>query len=310
MATIVVTEYMAAPGRTAMEARHDVRYDPDLHADPARLRVFAADAAALIVRNRTLVDLSLLDAAPSLVAVGRLGAGLDNIDTAACATRGIAVHPAAGANAIAVAEYVIGALLVLARSALSVTDMVIAGDWPREHVLGRELAGKRLGLIGFGAIAREVASRALGIGMQVGAFDPFIPQGDPTWSLVDRVSIDELVAAADAISIHVPLTEDTRRLIDQSRIAAMRPGAVLVNTSRGGIVDETALAAALRRGALGGAALDVFEHEPLDASDGAIFAGLSNVILSPHVAGHTEEANDRISEVVAAAVLRTLDGTE
>jgi (S)-sulfolactate dehydrogenase len=173
--------------------------------------------------------------------------------------------------------------------------------------VGRELAGKQLGLIGFGTIARAVASRAHALDMRVAAFDPFIPEDDPAWVLAGAMPLDELIATSDAISIHVPLTTGTHRLINEERISTMRAGAVVVNTSRGGIIDEAALATSLRSGALGGAALDVFDQEPLDAAGGARFTGLPNLILSPHVAGHTEEANDRVSEVVAAAVLRTLD---
>jgi (S)-sulfolactate dehydrogenase len=309
MATIVVSEYMAAPGLAELEDRHHVIYDPVLHAEPHQLRAALSDAAALIVRNRTQVDATLLDAAAGLVAVGRLGVGLDNIDTAACHARGIAVSPALGANAVAVAEYVLGSLLVLARPALSVTEAVRAGNWPRDAIVGRELAGKQLGLIGFGAVARAVASRALGLEMQLAAFDPFIAEDESVWSLATRMSLDGLMATSDAISIHVPLTPETYRLLNEDRIAMMRPDAVVINTSRGGIVDEAALAAALRSGTLGGAALDVFEHEPLDARGGATFADVPNLILTPHVAGHTEEANERISRVVATAVLQTLDDT-
>jgi (S)-sulfolactate dehydrogenase len=308
VATIVVSEFMATAGRAMLEERHTVRYDPALHAEPDRLRGLLGDAAALIVRNQTEVDAGLLGAAPRLLTVGRLGAGLDNIDLAACEARDVTVHTAGGANAIAVAEYVVGALLLLARGALRMTDVTVAGAWPRDQVAGHELAGRQLGLIGFGAIAREVAVRAAALGMQVAASDPYLPATDPAWSLAESVPFPRLLASSDAVSIHVPLTNDTRGLLDGPALAALPAGALLVNTSRGGIVDETALIAALRSGALGGAALDVFASEPLDAAAGARFADIPNVILSPHVAGHTPEANERISRTVATAVLAALDG--
>jgi (S)-sulfolactate dehydrogenase len=297
---------MAESGRAELDTQHQVIYDPDLHADAGRLHASLEKAAAVIVRNRTRIDPPLLEAAPQLVAVGRLGVGLENIDVEACTARGIAIHPAVGANAVAVAEYVIGSLLILARPVLQATASVLGGDWPRDTIRGTELSGKRLGLIGFGAIAREVATRARGLQMETTAHDPFIPEADQAWSLARRTALDELITTSDALSIHVPLTSETQHLLDESRLGSMRPGAFLINTSRGGIVDEVALARALRSGALGGAALDVFEREPLDAAGGATFGGLPNVILTPHVAGHTDEANARISRVVAAAVLKTL----
>ena len=162
MADIVITEFMDAGAVESLRAGFDVHYDPDLHEDPAGIAVMLGPARALIVRNRTRVDAALLTAAPRLVAVGRLGVGLDNIDLDACAERGVSVHPATGANVVAVAEYVIAATLMMLRGAYHATGRVLAGEWPRNALIGREASGKTLGIVGFGAIGRAVAQRAGG----------------------------------------------------------------------------------------------------------------------------------------------------
>ncbi len=242
-----------------------------------------------------------------LACVGRLGVGLDNIDTAACAARGIAVYPATGANDQAVAEYVIAAVMILLRRAYHARASVASGSWPREALIGREVAGKTLGLIGFGAIAREVARRASALGMDVAAHDPFLAEDDPAWELSKLLSLNDLLREAHAVSLHVPLTEGTRHLIGPDQVSLMREGAVLINAARGGVVDETALIAGLREGSLGGAALDVFETEPLTLEAGARFAGIENLILTPHIAGLTEESNIRVSTLVADRVITHLE---
>jgi (S)-sulfolactate dehydrogenase len=172
--------------------------------------------------------------------------------------------------------------------------------------MGRELAGKRLGLVGYGAIARVTARMARGLGMSVAAYDPLLPADDAAWGETLRQSLPELLAASEVVSLHVPLPDATRDMIDAAGLAAMKRGAILVNAARGGVVDEAALVAALRSGHLGGAALDVFAREPVDAAAGALFAGVPNLILTPHIAGVTEESNVRVSAVTAAAVARHL----
>ena len=285
----------------------DVQYDPTLVDDRAALLADTGSSAGpVIVRNRTQVDSELLDHAPNLKVVGRLGVGLDNIDLGACKSRDVAVCPATGANDVAVAEYAITAALILLRGAWSATDRMIAGEWPRTDLMGREISGKRLGLIGFGSIARQVAARAVALGMAVSAFDPYLAPGDPAWSDVRAATLPDLAADCDVISVHVPLTDETRHLIGVEFIRSMRAGAILINTARGGVVDESALIEALRDGRLGGAALDVFESEPLDDESGAAFAGVPNLLLTPHIAGITEEANQRVSLVTAQNVLKHL----
>ncbi|MCX7333704.1 MAG: 3-phosphoglycerate dehydrogenase, partial [Hyphomicrobiales bacterium] len=196
------------------------------------------------------------------------------------------------------------------RGAYGASAAVAAGAWPRNALMGREIAGKRLGLVGFGAIARETARRAAALGMAVAAHDPFVAADDPAWNPatgpVQSRALDALIAQSDVLSLHVPLTDRTRGLIDAAALARMPKGAILINAARGGVVDEAAVARALRSGHLGGAALDVFDREPLDAAAGAVFADVPNLILTPHIAGVTQESNVRVSAVTAQAVRRHL----
>lgn len=309
MARIVISEFMdeAAIGRHL--AGHDVVYDPKLVDQPDRLAAETADADALIVRNRTQVRGALLQDAKRLKCVGRLGVGLDNIDLAACKARGVAVIPATGANDVSVAEYVIASAMALLRGLTFATPGVAAGAWPRAAFsAGREISGKRLGLVGFGSIARETARRGFALGMKVAAHDPFVAEDDSVWDMVERLDLGPLLESSDVVSLHVPLTGDTRGMIDAAAIARMKRDAILVNAARGGVVDEAAVAAALKEERLGGAALDVFEEEPLGPARAAVFAGAPNLILTPHVAGVTAESNKRVSAVVAKAVAGRLKG--
>jgi (S)-sulfolactate dehydrogenase len=311
MAAIVITEFMDEDA-IGILADHDVLYDATLVDRRADLSAALGEARALIVRNRTQVDAALLAAAPKLAAVGRLGVGLDNIDVAACKARGIAVYPATGANDAAVVEYVIAAMLVLLRGVFAATDAVLTGAWPRTQLMGHEAGGKRLGLIGFGAIGRKVGACAAALGMQVAGYDPHVPAGDAAWTRnwgnVAALDLDRLLRDSDVVSLHVPLTEDTRNLLDRARIARMKRGAILINAARGGVLDEAAMAEALRAGALGGAALDVFTQEPLTKEQGQVFAGCPNLLLTPHIAGLSLEANTRVSRLVAEKIRDHLAG--
>jgi (S)-sulfolactate dehydrogenase len=300
---VVVSEFMAPAGIALLTGRVVLVDDATLVGDRSRLLAEVADADALIVRNRTQVDAALLDAAPRLRVVGRLGVGTDNLAMDELAARGIAVHIATGANAVSVAEHVIGAVLVLSRPALRATEAVVAGAWPREALIGRELAGRTLGLLGLGATARAVAQRALALGMQVVASDPMVADGGAQVRMVD---LDELLSLADVVSVHAPLLDSTRGLIGAAAIARMPAGAIVVDTSRGGIVVHDAVIAALRSGHLAGAAFDVFEEEPLTAELAARYAGVPGLLLTPHLAGVTHESNVRVSEVVAEAVAHEL----
>lgn len=300
---IVISEFMDTAAVDALRARFDVIYDPQLVDQPAALEAALPDADAWIVRNRTQVNAKMLSMAPALKVVGRLGVGLDNIDVQTCKSRNIEVIPAVGANSLAVAEYVIATCMILLRRSYTFTSEVANGQWPRAQLsTGRETAGKTLGLVGFGGIGQLVARLAQSLGMQVIAYDPALPDNAQIWqtSSVQARPLDELLGEADVVSLHVPLIDSTRKLFDGDRLGKMKPGAVLINTARGGIVDEAALGLALKSGHLGGAAMDVFDDEPLPAA--TALAGIPNLILTPHIAGVTAEANCRVSSLIADRV--------
>lgn len=304
---VLITEFMDEAAVASLRAKFTVRHDAQLAEDRGRLRDILGDADALIVRNRTQVNAELLAHATRLRVVGRLGVGLDNIDVPACKARGIEVIPATGANALAVAEYVVCTMMALLRGAYLSSAAVARGEWPRAKLgEGRETAGKTLGIVGFGDIGRLTAKLALALGMRVVATDAFVPAEAPVWRErnVEFRPLDALLMESDVISLHVPLTNETRHLIDAARLARMKRGAVLINTARGGVVDEGALAAALQSGQLAGAALDVFENEPLAA--GMPLAAAPNLLLTPHIAGVTHESNVRVSALIAERVAQAL----
>ncbi len=307
MARIVITEFMDGRAVAQISAVHDVLYDPTLVDDAPRLAAEAKSADVIIVRNRTQVRGDLLAALIQCKVVGRLGVGLDNIDVTACEVRGMKVIPATGANALSVAEYVVGTAMLLLRGVYQSSGTVANGKWPRNALSnGREVGGKTMGLIGFGFIGQLTARLAQGLGMSVMAYDAMMAADHPAFATsgVRCASLDEVIAAADVVSLHVPLVESTKGLFNAGRIAAMKPGAVLINTARGGIVDEVALGLALKSGQLGGAAIDVFGAEPLPVA--AHFQDCPNLILTPHVAGVTSESNERVSFLIADKVLEAL----
>ena len=310
MPEIVISEFIDQAAVDRLSAEFETVYDPAFVDQPDTLASHLAETRALIVRNRTQVRGALLEAGAKLECVGRLGVGLDNIDVAACKARNIDVFPATGANDLAVAEYVINTAMSLLRGAYQAVDAMVAGEWPRQQLMGRELAGKTMGLVGYGAIARQVAARALGLGMDVVAYDPHLPGDDPAWGYARNVSLQGVADLADVVSLHVPLTEATRHLVDVAFLKSMKDDAILINAARGGVVDDAGVAYALSEGMIGGAALDVFETEPLTAEAGAKFVGLKNLILTPHIAGVTVESNTRVSHLIADLVSARLKKAE
>lgn len=305
---IVVSEWMDQEAVALLRMRHDTLYAPDLHRDRAALHAALATARAWVVRNQSPVDARALACAPQLRVVGRLGVGLDNLDLNALRAAGIAATFAPGSNAGSVAEYVLGALLHLARRFGDATPHVRVGGWDRQAFMGRELHGLTLGIVGLGDIGARVARRAQAFGMHLLATDPVAHGGTAAVMEfgVTLTTLDDLLARADAITLHAPLTPTTRGLIGERTLALMRPGVLLVNTARGALIDEPALAAALASGHVGGAALDVRVTEP--PGDPDPLAAAPNLLLTPHVAGVTREANARSSRHVAEDVLRALAG--
>lgn len=305
---IVITEFIWAGVLEMLAASGEVIAADDLWRREVELRSLLAEADALIVRNQTRVDARLLEAAPRLKVIGRLGVGLDNIDLAAARAGGVQVVFARSANAIAVAEYVFAAIFAVSRRLVEASAATRAGGWDRKAFTGSELYGKTLGIVGLGDIGSRLALRARAFGMRTIATDPQVTPAAfaPAELGVELLSLEELLSAADYVSLHLPLLPATARLLNGERLAMMRPTAWLINTARGGVIDETALAEALRTGRPAGAVLDVRAKEPPGETDP--LAGLPNLILTPHVAGLTDEAQIRTAQMVAEDVLRVLSG--
>jgi D-3-phosphoglycerate dehydrogenase/(S)-sulfolactate dehydrogenase len=246
------------------------------------LREVIGNYEALAVRSATKVTAELLAAAPNLRVIGRAGTGVDNSDLAAATRRGVVVMNAPGGNSVSVAEHTMALLLALARSVPDASDSTRRGKWEKKkYSSGRELAGKLLGVVGTGNIGQLVVQRAKAFGMRVIAYDPFLSPEAAAKLGVELVDLAEVFRRADAITLHVPLTEQTRNMVNAATLAQMKPGALLVNCARGGLVDEKALADALRSKHIGGAALDVFESEPPD-KDHPLFT-CENFIATPHL---------------------------
>lgn len=309
MADVIVTEKIVGDPLTALARTHDVAFEPDLWRSPVRLRDAIATARAIVVRNQTQVTRELLAAAPRLLIVARAGVGLDNVDIEAVTAAGVVLSFTPQANAVSVAELTLGLMLGLARKIPAANRDVRAGGWDRIRFTGVELAGKTLGIVGFGRIGRMVAERARAFGMTLLAYDPAVDSASPAARDlgVRLVRLDDLLQAADVVSCHVPLAPETVGLFDDDRFRRMKPGAAFVNTSRGEVVDEDGLLAALREGRLSGAALDVRRTEPPGPTP---FDALENVILMPHVGAFTDEAQRRTLESVCRDVTAVLAGGE
>lgn len=261
---------------------------------------------ALVVRSGTTVTAELLDAGPDLRVVGRAGIGVDNVDVAAATERGILVVNAPTANAVSATEHTFALLLALARNVPQAHASLRSGEWERKRFVGVELQGKTLGIVGFGRIGQRVAERARAFEMRVVAFDPFLDPGVARRLDVELLPLEEVLSRADVVTLHTPLTDDTRNLLDAEALDCMQEGALLVNCGRGGVVDEAALLAALEEGRLGGAALDVFGQEP--PGDHTLIRH-PRVVVTPHIGAQTREAQERIATETARMVLAALDGS-
>jgi D-3-phosphoglycerate dehydrogenase len=299
---VLVTDALAPRALERLrEAGHEVIEASGLQG--AALVAALDGVQALIVRGATRVTGEVLRGARSLKVVVRAGTGLDNIDQSAARHQGIAVFNTPHANAVSVAELVFGLALAFERHLAPASTDLRAGRWEKAKFSGRELSGHRIGLVGFGRIGREVALRARAFELEVWANDPLLPHWPLGFEWVRRATLDELLGACDYVSLHVPLSPDTRGLIGAPELTAMRRDAVLVNCARGGLVDEAALLAALEAGALRGALLDTFANEPPGAS--ALLA-LPNVLATPHLGASTDEAQRRAGEEAAAVVIEAL----
>lgn len=296
---IVVADDLPASALDLLRGEADWIVDARAGRKPAALAADLADADALLVRSATKVDAALLNAAPQLRIVARAGTGVDNVDVAAASARGVLVVNAPGANSISVAEHACALMLALARSVPAADQAMKAGRWEKRRFLGTELRGKTLGVAGLGRIGQEVAQRARGFGMRVVAHDPYISKDIARGLGVELLSLDDLCAEADYLTLHLPSTAETKHLFDSARFARCKPGIRIVNTARGELIDEDALRRAIEDGIVAGAGLDVFEKEP--PADWAL-AQLPQVVATPHIAASTEEAQELVGTETAATV--------
>ena len=266
---------------------------------PDGLAAALADADGLVVRSAVQADDALMAHAPKLRVIGRAGVGVDNIDAAAATRRGIVVMNTPGANAVAVAELTIGLMLTLARKVSAANASMHAGKWEKKILQGSELRGKTLGILGLGRIGLEVARRAKGFGMELIGSDPFVSAAVARENGIKLVTLEELLAGSDYLTLHVGLTPQTTGVINSKTLATMKKGVRIVNCARGELIDDAALIEALKSGQVAGAALDVFPSEPLKDSP---YATMDNVILTPHIAGSTGEAQEAVGIQIARQV--------
>ncbi|MFO0984021.1 MAG: phosphoglycerate dehydrogenase [Planctomycetota bacterium] len=304
MFKVLISDALASEGVQLLKASGRVQVITPAGKTPTDLLPHLAECDAWIVRSATKVTRDLIAAASKLRVIARAGVGVDNVDVEAATQRGIVVMNSPDSNAITTAELAVSYILALARNMVRADRGVREGRWAQKDLIGTEITGKTLGVLGAGNIGRRVIQRALGLEMKVLVYDPYVAREAFRGTDVEVVSLDQLIAHSDFITIHVPLNDKTRNLIDARAIAAMRPGVRLINCARGGIIDEAALFAGLQSGHVGGAGLDVFEREPPPADHPLL--GHPNVILTPHLGASTEEAQRKVSQAICEQVLEFL----
>lgn len=307
MPDILITENIRGEAVDRLSQRFTVSFLPDLWKDSAELRRQIPDFRGLIVRNQTQVNQALLEAANSLIVIGRAGVGLDNVDVKAATDRNIAVTSTPDQNAISVAELAIGMTIALARKIVPAHQDTVAGNWNRPKFSGVELYGKTFGIIGAGKIGYLTSCRARAFGMKVLAYDPYLSPDNIYLSELgaELVSLEDLLSRSDVVSCHMPSTPETAGLLNAQMFARMKKTAFFLNTARGEVVVEDDLAAALAGGVLAGAALDVRANEPPSKS---ALEDAPNILLTPHVAAFTDEAQQRVTRAICEDVARVLDG--
>ncbi|MGC8843086.1 MAG: phosphoglycerate dehydrogenase [bacterium] len=304
MPRILVSDQIAEKGLEILRAEMDVDYLPGLSKEEILSRIPQYDA--LMVRSGTKVTKDIIEAGINLKIIGRAGVGVDNIDVETATEKGIVVVNSPGGNTRAAAEHTIALLLALMRNIPQAHMMLKQGEWKRSKFIGLEVYGKTLGIIGFGRIGREVARRAQGLGMEVIAYDPYISEEVAERMNVRLVDLSTLLQTSDIVTIHTPLTKETKHLLGENELRMMKRGARLINTARGGIVDENALAKAIEEGIIGGAALDVFEQEP-PPSDHPLLK-LEQVVVTPHLGASTLEAQEYVAIDVAEQIVNFFKG--
>jgi len=298
MINILITEFIDQEALKILSKDFNVIYKKDIWENSDYLKKEINKFEGIIVRNKTNLNQSILEKAENLKYIGRLGVGLDNIDTEYCKKNNIFVQPATGMNADSVAEYVISSSLSLLKKTKLINAKTQSGQWPRTSITTNELKGKILGLIGFGDIAKKVLKLINAFEVTTISFDPFITSQEMEEHNVKKVTFENILSLADIISIHVPLNNETKYLFDKKTFQKMNNKPIIINSSRGGIINETDILEAYKNNYISGFALDVYEHEPVNKIFLKNITNDMNCILSPHIAGVTEESNTRVSEFI------------
>ena len=298
MINILITEFIDQGALKILSKDFNVIYKKDIWENSDYLKKEINKFEGIIVRNKTNLNQSILEKAENLKYIGRLGVGLDNIDTEYCKKNNIFVQPATGMNADSVAEYVISSSLSLLKKTKLINAKTQSGQWPRTSITTNELKGKILGLIGFGDIAKKVLKLINAFEVTTISFDPFITSQEMEEHNVKKVTFENILSLADIISIHVPLNNETKYLFDKKTFQKMNNKPIIINSSRGGIINETDILEAYKNNYISGFALDVYEHEPVNKIFLKNITNDMNCILSPHIAGVTEESNTRVSEFI------------
>ena len=295
---ILITEFINKNSLDDLNNNFEIKFDEKLWEKEEELLEIIKDYDGLIVRNKTQVNKNILSNAKNLKFVGRLGVGLDNIDTKFCKSKNIHVQPATGMNADSVAEYVISSSMSLIKKIPMFHNGTVKGNWPRTTIKSSEINGKCIGIVGFGTIGRKVADYSLKNGLNVLAYDPYIKKLDDNEKNCKLSSLEDVFKNADIISLHLPLTEKTKNLINKSSFSKMQKQPIIINTSRGSVVNENDLIDAYYQNLISGFALDVFENEPIKKDLYERITSEMNCILTPHISGVTTESNIRVSDFI------------
>lgn len=297
---ILISDNLSSHGVEILRGHPEFEVDVKVGLPPEELKSIIGSYQALIVRSETKVTADILSAADNLKVIGRAGTGVDNIDVPVATKKGIVVMNAAAGNSVTTAEHTISLLMSLARKIPQAHAKLKAGKWDKKSFMGVELAGKTLGVIGLGNIGKIVASRAIGLTMKVIAYDPFITKEIASKAGIELASLDDVLMQADFVTVHTPMTEETRGIIGEAAFAKMKKGVRIVNCARGGLVDEEALYQAIKSGKVAGAALDVFVKEPVPTDHPLLT--LDEVVVTPHLGASTNEAQDSVAVTIAEAV--------
>ncbi len=303
MIKILITEFINQNSIDNLKKKFEIKYDEKIYENKLKLENIIHNYEGLIVRNKTQIDSNVLKNAKKLKFIGRLGVGLDNIDTEFCKNKNIHVQPATGMNADSVAEYVVSSSMSLIKKIPMFHNGTIKGEWPRTTIRSAEINQKFLGIIGFGTIGKKVAKFCSKNGLKILAYDPYINEINDKEIDAKLSNLNEIYEKSDIISIHLPLTDETKNMINKSSFSKMKNNPIIINTSRGSIINENDLIDAYHEKIISGFALDVFENEPIESKFyNKIVPGM-NCILTPHISGVTTESNIRVSDFIVKKII-------